>query len=50
MPQKGQEKQVPVDQRSRGMNEEHPEGKANDENHKRQIGSQPPQPKAPPKP
>jgi len=29
MPQRGKEKQVPLDQRARGKNPEHPEGQAN---------------------
>ncbi len=32
MPQKGAEKQVPLDQRGRGKNPEHPEGQANIQN------------------
>lgn len=40
MPQKGIEKQVPSDQRSRGKNREHPEGEANIRNQQEQ-GEQP---------
>ena len=36
--QKGSEKQVPLDQSSRGKNQEHEEGQANDGNHQRQTG------------
>lgn len=36
MPQKGEQKQVPPDQRSRGKNLEHPEGRANDQNQQAQ--------------
>ena len=42
MPQRGEEKQVPEDQRSRGMNDEHPEGQANFENQEQQKTRQPP--------
>jgi len=38
MPQKGPEKQVPEDQRARGMNPEHPEGQANEKNREKQAG------------
>lgn len=44
MAQKGKEKQVPEDQRSRGMNEEHPEGRANDRNETEQKKGQKPAP------
>jgi hypothetical protein len=44
MPQKGEEKQVPEDQRSRGMNKEHPEGEANAQNHEKQTSTTPPTP------
>lgn len=39
MPQKGAEKQVPLDQRGRGKNLEHREGQANDRNQQRQKGT-----------
>jgi hypothetical protein len=45
MPQQGAEKQDPLDQRSRGLNDEHPEGKANIENQKGQ--KEPPAPAQP---
>ena len=41
MPQKGIEKQVPADQRARGMNHEHPEGQANAQNQANQKGQAP---------
>jgi hypothetical protein len=44
MAQKGAEKQVPLDQRGRGMNPEHKEGQANFSNQKGQQGTQPPAP------
>jgi hypothetical protein len=36
MAQKGAEKQVPLDQRGRGKNPEHPEGQANHRNQQEQ--------------
>jgi hypothetical protein len=46
VPQKGIEKQVPADQRGRGMNPEHPEGQANRRNQEHQgAKAPPPQPK-----
>ena len=39
MAQKGAEKQVPLDQRGRGKNLEHPEGQANDRNQQKQKES-----------
>ena len=46
MPQKGIEKQNPPDQRARGLNPEHAEGRANQRNQERQAGpkASPPQP------
>ena len=46
MPQKGEDKQVPPDQRSRGLNHEHPEGQANERNQKTQTGASEPRPPA----
>ena len=46
--QKGVEKQVPLDQRSRGKNREHAEGQANIRNQQGQKAGQPaPAPKKP---
>jgi hypothetical protein len=46
MPKKGVAKQVPGDQRARGMNPEHPEGQDNAKNQKDQGGgATPPPPK-----
>ena len=36
MPQKGEDKQVPLDQRGRGKNPEHPEGQDNLRNQQKQ--------------
>jgi hypothetical protein len=47
--QQGIEKQVPLDQRGRGKNLEHPEGQANEENQRRQAGGAAPVPKPKPK-
>lgn len=44
MRQKGEEKQDPLDQRSRGLNEEHPEGQANVRNQEEQEAAAPPPP------
>jgi hypothetical protein len=41
MPQKGEGKQIPEDQRSRGKNLEHPEGQDNFENERVQKAPQP---------
>ena len=46
MPQKGQEKQVPLDQRGRGLNPEHEQGQANIDNQRGQKAA--PAPAAPP--
>jgi hypothetical protein len=42
MPQKGEGKQIPEDQRSRGKNPEHPEGQDNLRNEQEQKASPPP--------
>lgn len=42
MPQKGAEKQVPLDQRGRGKNPEHAEGQANIQNEQAQKRPSPP--------
>lgn len=42
MPQKGEGKQIPEDQRSRGKNLEHPEGQDNFRNEQGQKASPPP--------
>jgi len=44
MPQKGQQKQNPPDQRARGMNKEHAEGQANAQNQAAQAGAKQPAP------
>lgn len=44
MPQKGPQKQNPPDQRARGMNKEHAEGKANAQNQAVQTGAKQPAP------
>jgi hypothetical protein len=46
MPQKGAEKQIPLDQRGRGLNPQHKEGQANIRN---QQGQQAPPPAPAPK-
>lgn len=48
MAKQGIEKQVPNEQRGRGMNPEHPEGQANERNQQRQAGQNPPAPKPQP--
>ena len=48
MPQKGQEKQVPEDQRARGMNPQHPEGQANARNQQKQTSTTQPTPASKP--
>jgi hypothetical protein len=45
MPKKGMEKQVPADQRARGLNPEHREGQANQRNQAGQTGGVAPTPK-----
>ncbi|HET7231698.1 MAG TPA: hypothetical protein VFJ16_16930 [Longimicrobium sp.] len=50
MAQKGIEKQNPPDQRARGMNDEHPEGQANERNRQRQEGGAGAAPKPKPEP
>lgn len=48
MAQKGAEKQVPLDQRGRGLNPQHKEGQANIQNQQAQKASPPsPAPKKP---
>jgi hypothetical protein len=47
MPQRGREKQVPEDQRSRGLDLEHPEGQANEENQEQQARGKQPTPVPP---
>jgi hypothetical protein len=44
MPKQGEDKQVPLDQRGRGLNPEHSEGQANIQNEQRQKAAQPPAP------
>lgn len=47
MPQQGKDKQIPEDQRSRSMNDEHPEGQANFDNQEEQQKGTPPSPPPP---
>lgn len=47
MAQQGEGKQIPEDQRSRGMNDEHPEGQANFDNQEKQQEGAQPSPPAP---
>ena len=47
MPQQGPEKQNPPDQRARGLNPEHPEGQANEENQRQQARGRQPTPVPP---
>ncbi len=47
MPQRSPEKQVPEDQRSRGLNPEPPEGQANEENQEQQARGRQPTPVPP---
>jgi hypothetical protein len=49
MAQRGKDKQIPEDQRSRGLNHEHQEGQDNAQNHQRQTSTQQ-QPTSTPKP
>lgn len=44
MPQKGPAKQVPLDQRGRGLNPQHSEGQANARNQQAQKAGQTPPP------